>query len=464
MSFCDYHSNKHSRWTCTQCHKNLCDQCLVTEPNQGPVCGSCGGQVEYTPNKADVVPFWNRVGDFFAYPFQKDPIMLIAITLIIGVASTAIPFGWVLLLLWVFVQTKYGFSVIEKVANGKMEAPSLMDSISGGGFELTIKTIGVFILTSLMTFGASYLGAIPGIIASLFFTLALPMSIMILATQEDLISAVNPVNLMQAMWRIGWSYLLVYLYLIMMAMCSITLLGMLFEWFGLVAGTLTGVASFIYFGLVMYSLMGYLIHQFRFELQVGPSENDLKVRSKNNTQETKIRIALADGRFEKALDYIESEIKKPSFNPALLDTYQKTLAFTQHRDRLLTISEIVLKNLKDQDLSLYFSRILGEIWKHEPKWEMENGVQALEFSQYLNDVGDYQLSFRMLKNIYKNQRDNETRNDMLDLMAKLLRDNLNQPQMADKVLLIKQAPTQRKHTQVKKMPTQPSDSNDLKLV
>lgn len=440
MTDCQYHPARRARWVCTVCNKSLCDQCLVTD-GEDPMCSSCGGQMEYLPNQDDVVPFWNRISDFFRYPFQKDAIALVVITALVGALSSVLILGIILSLFWFMVQVKYGYSVIAEVSKGTFKTPALIDSVAGGGgWSLVVKTIGIFILMGLMVFAALQVHVILGVLAVFFFTLAMPMSFILLAVNEDLIAAVNPMNLFNAIWRIGWPYFLVYLYLFMMTSCSATLAGFLvYSATDISVATAATSITSTYFMIVMYCLMGYLVHQFRFKLDFGPSAEDLKIKSRNKTSDVKVKSALLDGRYEEALKLMESQFNQNSeINPVLLTQYQKTLAFTQQWSRLETRAELIVKNLMMLDRSSDVSRVLTDIWKHGPKWEFTSDEVALNTARYLNSIGDYSLAFRAIKNIYKRQTQQELRDGMVDLLAKLLRDNLGQPEVAEKILLLKQ--------------------------
>ncbi|MAZ65795.1 MAG: hypothetical protein CMF25_01660 [Kangiellaceae bacterium] len=308
---CYNHPMETARWYCENCHTLLCDRCIDADHAEDDhrLCGRCHKPSKYVPNKTDVVPFYHRVGDFFKYPFQESGLILLLITFLVTLFTSGVPFiGWIAALALLAVQTKYGFTAIKQLTEGDFKAPSLGDAIADSSFVIALKPVILYILMAVIVAVlwikvATFLG----VVAIIFFSLALPLSITILALEDSFSEALNPVRLATAMKRIGMPYLLVWFYLLMMISCSMTVTTILFENTTYTIANAGASVSGCYFTFVMYALMGYMIHQYRFELGAGPADSDLEVKQQSALKHPRVEALLVAGEYSKVMNLLEKE-------------------------------------------------------------------------------------------------------------------------------------------------------------
>ena len=442
MAYCDHHPVSHARWLCPNCQMQACDQCVVAPANREigqPFCALCNVEMDYQPNKQDLVPFWNRLGDFFRYPIQWSPLIIIALSIVSALAPANLA-GLAVAVGLLLIQTKYGYKVIERVSKGRFEAPTVVEVITDPNYVIVFKQTAIIVLMIVLIFAMAYVHPILGMLGAGFFVLALPMSIIVLALEGRVADALNPLTLFISMARIGWSYLLVYLYLILMSICAATVTQIVFDAFGTQVAQITSASILLYFLLVMYSLMGYMIYQFRFELQLGPARQDLKVRQPANMADPKIHIYLLKGNYAAALDLLEKSFKKDGFNLSLLEKYLKVVEQLAHWRRVVNNQQLLFSLMLQEKQLKLLTQTAKKMFHHEPEAEIGNTQLAIDMTLAMIEEQEYQLAFRTIKNQHKFCTHTGTRNAALDVFANLLIDHFQKPDLADQVLKLKGQP------------------------
>lgn len=439
MNYCHYHPAKSGRWFCAGCQRTFCDLCVDAQQDRTrPICLRCAAPLEYRPTHADVVPFWQRLHDFFTFPFQPSPLIILGLAIGISLVESA---GLIFALLSLFValvQIKYGFNVIAALTEGRFQAPSLLATVTGSGYSVVIKQFVILGLMVAATIGVMVqVNPALGLLLGVFFLLALPMSTIVLAMEESMIMALNPVVLVVSMRRIGWPYLLAYLYLLLMFGCSATFGQLVLESMGEGAAQVIVSASGYYFALVMYSLMGYLIYQYRHELQLGPVREDLAVTGAASGENPRIRMLLQQGDYDRALDLLVNDWKTQPRPIPMLEKYIKVVRFAgawAHLDKHLAA---LLQQLLKHDHPHLASALLRDLIKADANAEIKSTKLALDVAQALRSHGDSELAARLVKNHHKLTHDPELRGQALALMAEILETDLNQPAIAAKYRALK---------------------------
>ena len=114
---------------------------------------------------------------------------------------------------------KYTYAVLQRTAEGNMQPPPLAEAFTGSGFDVAVLQLIVFvILSALVSTGAMLFGPVGLVLTLVMVVLGLPASIMILAMERSVPSAVNPLQVASLISRIGWPYLVFYGYLLLMFM------------------------------------------------------------------------------------------------------------------------------------------------------------------------------------------------------------------------------------------------------
>src|SRR5690554_4150934 len=202
---------------------HYCTRCMpdADTRQRRALCPRCSKAMRYLGAATEVVPFWQRVGAFFRYPFHTDPLIVIAICTLVPLIAPPNLIGlliWIVLALALF---KYTYAVINHTAEGHLKPPPVAVAFTGSGFNIVILQLLVFVLMGGLVGAAAMIGGpILMMLALAFAVLALPASIMVLAMERSVGAAVNPMNLAVLISRIGTPYFLLYGYLILLTLAS----------------------------------------------------------------------------------------------------------------------------------------------------------------------------------------------------------------------------------------------------
>ena len=162
--------------------------------------------VETTP-LTESTPLRERAQQVLRYPAQSGPLSTILALAVSAVVASWIPvLGGILdLIVWAAL-FKYGFEVLRWSANGRHEAPEISFTVSD---TVAIYAVLLLILVNvlLLALGRFY-GLIPALVVGLLLMAAMPAMVMILALEEGIGRALNPLAWLQLGQRLGKQYLL----------------------------------------------------------------------------------------------------------------------------------------------------------------------------------------------------------------------------------------------------------------
>ncbi len=102
--------------------------------------------MRYLGAATEVVPFWQRVGAFFRYPFHTDPLIVIAICTLVPVVAPANIIGLIIWLVLALALFKYTYAVINHTAEGHLKPPAVSVAFTGSGFDIVVLQLLVFVL------------------------------------------------------------------------------------------------------------------------------------------------------------------------------------------------------------------------------------------------------------------------------------------------------------------------------
>ena len=434
MSYCRHHPATLSRWHCASCELSFCDQCIyVQKAHSQPGCLHCAEPLEFQPSSGDVVPFWARLNDFFTYPFQAGPIALLALSIVLSVVLSSGLLGLLAAVFITLLQIKYGFNVIASMSEGEFEAPSLPATITESNYNIVFKQFAVVVVMFFATaqVGAQF-GAILGVPLAVLCLLVLPMSMIVLATEGSLRAALNPVILAKSTYQIGWPYLLVYLYLIMMFSCSATFGQLTYEFAGAGAAQVITSASGYYFALVMYSLMGYMAYQYRHRLPFGVGAMDFADAPEASGEDPRIHVLLQQGDYVRAMDLLASGWKEHAQPTEMIEKYVKIARFAGAWEHVRGCLTSLLPRLIKAERTQTMPPLLRDLIAAQPDFEIDDTTLALRVADAVRERGDSKLAVRLLQNQHNLTKDPELQRESVGKLADILEADLERPDLAKK--------------------------------
>ncbi|MGZ5063551.1 MAG: hypothetical protein ACXWAU_16835 [Usitatibacter sp.] len=283
-------------------------------------------------------PFWQQLPRVFAYPAHGDALVKIfSYAIAAYVALRFLPFGPVLAGFVWLAFFAYCFGILERTARGHLVAAEVYMNDRTDKDRRPILQVVIFIIFILIVvLAAGFLGKVAGQVTLFLVSLVIPASIMVLALEERLGAALNPVRLLSTMSGIGLPYLALCAFLFLLLESSMYLAVLLAKVLpGWVSGILAGVVS-MYFMVSMYYLMGYVLYQNHHELGVDVQVDT--AMAQHNLQKAgagakaapdvlgpETRGLVADGKLEEAAARIEDNLRRQWDNNKLHDQYQKLL-------------------------------------------------------------------------------------------------------------------------------------------
>lgn len=338
---CRYHPAEPATWLCRSCSRNYGDCCVplnADAPDDAPHCPMCSSQLEFLGAANSAQPFWERIPAFFTYALQPGPLAFAAL---LAVASVFMPRSIILWVVLFSVATKYFHSVIESSSLAEKHAPSLTSAFTGEGFSLFIKQLAVF----LVAFAALWLAAdfnSEGLfwLVNIGLLLVLPASIIRLALDKDLSSALSPSQVGQIIAAMGWRYLILCGFLFILWQSPGWVAYMLSHGLPRVILLPVMAFAFVYFGVVMCAMMGYAVFQYQGVLGYVIVDDDghssfpaNEYLRRKALAETEIR--LKEGQSDNALETLTLALEKQPDDLKLNERFHQLLFGLNAADRCL---------------------------------------------------------------------------------------------------------------------------------
>jgi tetratricopeptide (TPR) repeat protein len=273
---CKFHPTQAAHWQCDRCHTPLCPHCINRREKEQKspgtylyFCPKCNKEARWLGAGNIIDPFWKRLVKFFIYPFYPRPLYLMLIFSFIILICTEHPgiLSITIVALLHCAILLYSFAALKHTAKGNLTPPPLNKSTLSDDIALVFKQLGIYLLIGLAVFFTmGKIGVLPGIAILILSLLGLPAMVILLVTTGSLIQAVNPMMFVPLATRIGWGYLLMYLFLILLGGAPQALAGWLVPL--LPPRSLPFIFSYakFYYMLISYHLMGYVLMQYHMEI------------------------------------------------------------------------------------------------------------------------------------------------------------------------------------------------------
>ncbi len=374
---CSLHPSKPAHFQCYECASAFCGKCITkrTFPEEFggttthytcPFCDVDADQLE-VGNLLD--PFWTRMPKFFTYPLQTHP-LLIALTL--SVLVVFFPESNLVNLLCFIISTKYAYAILTNTAQGSLKAPKANFNVFNADISQVFKQYTVFVVLFLLASVVfNYLGPVGGIPFALTVILLLPAMLMLLVATNSIIAALNPMIVVPIVFRIGWHYLLMYLFLILLPAGPAALLYALPESMPWAITVFAATFCQHYYTFISYNLMGYVLLQYHddigfhvdYENFIANSfpEEELGPQDPLLARRHQIDVLIKSGRHEAALKLIDEHFQNDKDDKddivlsgkylGLLRVCQKKKEYIQHGPTHLQL--LIAKKKTSKALKVY---------------------------------------------------------------------------------------------------------------
>ena len=451
-NFCTYHPGKRAWCYCDKCGSYYCADCarrtrvFYGKPKDFFFCPKCNIEAEMLSVASLIDPFWKRLNKFFTYPLQLRPLAFILILPLFAVILQRVP----LINLVIFaIQMKYCYDVLRSTANGGLSAPKVSCAIEFSDIAMVLKQFLLIIIPScIIVMIFIWFGSFIGILSIVLVLLLVPSMIIVLVSSESLIAALNPVYCITLATRIGASYLLLCLFLLLLFFAP----GFILK---LAAGVMpksllayVSYAAVLYYTVISYNLMGYVILQhheeigykvdadefieqkeaFKGEESPAPKESE-SAEAIISRSETLIRA----GRTDDALFVMESWMRKNGSDKTVSERFYNLLKVTKKTPELLAHAKthldlLTAENERDSALNVY-----TECLACDP--EFEPGPEVLfKIGQWQIDTGDTRTGAETLVRFVKTHKGHQLVPNACFILARGLHEKMHDSARAEKLL------------------------------
>jgi tetratricopeptide (TPR) repeat protein len=345
-TYCNYHATTPAQWNCPRCATNYCAACITRRvvdrygrKDSLHFCPKCNDEAQRLAIGNVVVPFWNRLPQFFLYPLHPRPLILMIVLaaasaffaapgLLNGLLGIAI--GGVLL--------KYSHAALTKTAQGSFTPPPINSETISEDFHIVFKQAAIFAIIALVTVLVSAAaGPWVGTLCFITALLAVPAMIIVLVATRSLLNAVYPVIWGGMAWRIGWGYLIMFLFLVILFFAPRLLAHYFITYLPAASHVFLFSLATCFYTIISYHLMGYVLLQYHEEVgyEVDADEKDSFLNQGAVADEaggqllTRVDIFIKEGKIDDAIALITAETLGDISNLDLAERYFNLLKIKQ---------------------------------------------------------------------------------------------------------------------------------------
>ncbi|MBL0715391.1 MAG: B-box zinc finger protein, partial [Desulfosarcina sp.] len=373
---CQYHPHHPAQWFCERCQIYLCRGC-ATERDRGGLhageklhlCAKCNLPVEWLGISSVVDPFWRRLHRIFLYPFGLQPLILMT-----GLALASVIFAELgligvigAILIW-GVRVKYSYEALKYSARGDLRPPPINSRTISEDFNQVFKQFAVFFFIALAFFLISAkLGGFFGIAFLIFVFFFLPAIFILLVTTNSVLHAVNPLLFVQLAIRIGWGYLLMYFFLILLYIAPGALNYYVVQYLPPALHAFLVSIGLTYYSIVFYHLMGCVLLQYSDAIgyqvefpdfhdpqQAGPSAPASEV----DRLMVQIDPMVKEGRLEEAVGTVKKAVDAGRVNAVeVREHYYKLLKAAGRTQEMVSEGQLLLDQFTKAAFVLFPSHL-----------------------------------------------------------------------------------------------------------
>ena len=407
------------------------------------------------PARTAPPPFWQYLPQVFKYPAHGDALVKIACYAVgATIALIVLPLGpiWVFLVWLAFLA--YCFGILERTARGHLVAAQVYVNERTDKDRRPIKQVVIFIVLFIVAgVVAGAMGPVAGQVALCLVSLAIPASIMVLALEERLSSALNPLRILGTIAGIGLPYFALWVFLFLLLQSAQFLGGaldvILPKWPAYILADMVSM----YFTVAMYYLMGYVIYQNHDALGVdvqvdtAMAHQNLQKAGSGGKIEPELlgpdtRGLIADGKLDEAATRIESRLRREYDNNKLHDQYLKLLLL-QGQPKAISkeVNEYVPKLMREKKAARAVE-VYETGRKAVPDLLIADSTLVLPLATQATELRRDTTAFELLKGFDKRFPESADIPGVYMLAAKILLEKQNDYAMAQKIFqhLVKKFP------------------------
>src|SRR5699024_5614725 len=160
--------------------------------------------------------------------------------------------------------------ILADTAEGDLQPPAWSSDLFTQGYAMPFKLLGVYVVLAIIQYQLSALLGLWSVgVVSLLINLLLPAMIMTLAVSGSLITALTPTTVIGLIWRIGWPYLVLYVFVNLLYSIVGGIFMLLHETLPQPLLMIVVVFATMYVSIIAHNVMGYAMYQYADVLGLG---------------------------------------------------------------------------------------------------------------------------------------------------------------------------------------------------
>lgn len=358
--FCSFHPKDPAHFQCFTCQSALCDICISARESNGFAgretsyfCPGCNTPVELIGIGNIIEPFWKKMSSFFLYPLRPLPLLFI---LTLSLLATLFHQSFLVQMIVWAIMMKFAYAVLITTSQGSLKPPDMSWGLLNNNLGQVFKQILIFLPVGICSVFVYRLAGPYALFVFLgFLALFAPVILMLLVVTNSILNALNPFLFVPIVNRIGWPYLLMYLFLLLLCTAPPAL-------FNLLPSELpTEFTRFIthlfgkYYTIISFYLMGYVLLQYHreigYEVDYGhfmanlPTDKKRKIPSRKEHLQNTMAVFIKAGRYQEALKLLRPHIDVESPDSDLSEKYLQLLKLAGEHQKIKVYSGMHLGNL-----------------------------------------------------------------------------------------------------------------------
>lgn len=386
---------------------------------------------------ADLGPLHERWPQAFGYPLQMAALSTIAAIAVAHVVVRLIPgiVGWIFdLIVWAGF-FKYAFEVLRWSANGRSEAPEISFTVSD---ELGRYAVLLLLLVEVaLVLIAMWWGVLAALIVGIVLMAAMPAMVTILALEEGMARALNPLIWLMIASRVGGHYFVLVGFfcaaLVAQSVFAATIAAQI-PW---PVGPLLVWLIVDYLMIVNFHLIGSVIHEHRDELGYAGHlelQDEVPHTDKSRAILDAARARAAGGDVRGAVALLRDELAAHADLLPVHDEYRHWLRQDGDKTELASHGKKYIPVLLAQNQDRRAIDVARECQLLDPAFALDKAEDVTRLAHGAADAGQTQIALGLLAGFHKRFRNHPDIGRNYLLAAKLWAERMNKEMQARAML------------------------------
>ncbi len=463
---CTYHPGENAVHTCSKCQANFCRACIIVKKSEVSgvkknyyLCPKCNIYTEPIPFTDRIEPFWKRFPQIFQYPLYLHSVLLILVLSVLQVAFAGFSWtGLIVQLVCLGVLLTYANLVLYTSSHGNLRPPDFEVQTISANFSIVFKQMAIYIIFAVLGYNIATVafpiigpGATVGLLAVYILGLMflLPAIIIMLAVTKSLFAAILPHVFILLAWRIGWPYLALCFFLILLSLAPAAAANFLNPI--IPPKALWPIVTILsaYYMIVSYHLMGYILFQYHervgYKVDFDGEQDTASLKpghvspvSPGDDEKSqllnRVNIFIKDGDYDSAVTLIERDADGHDMDPVIAERYYHLLKLTERFSDMASFGRYYLRQIQKTGHAEKIAEVFLDGRGVNPAFISDDADLLYLSAKSLNETGQSQPAVSAFLEFAERYPDHPLIPNAYFFTAKLLHEKLDNGKQALRVL------------------------------